>query len=577
MRRAILVALLVAAVAAGAQEAPRAPLPQPPRALEVASPGGAILSFRLHGRTTVELAGTERTPQAAGEAKVESKLGYVEIEIDRGNIKGLEPASGFGQDYLTYVLWAVSQEGAAMNLGEIVVRENRAEGLKVSAPLQTFWLMVTAEPDFAVHDPSPAVVLVSQNQEETRTSNKAVRLPGALMYFSHYNDYQREPAEADYQREPAAAATPKLEAEAGQRPEFLQARKAVELAERSGVLGLPAEEKRAQELLAYGKTFLTDAESRAGQAERDEDLILQYARIATELAESARGLAVGATGGGALQRLTAELEAAKAREAETRAELAQAQRQVTSLNDRLTQLEASLDAERRRTRELEGQVLALRERASLLENQVTNVQQGSSRLQTERGQLCEELRRQLASLGQLSQRGNEMALALASDILFDFNSYDLRPAARENLAKLSILGLLLFPEAAVRYEGHTDLVGEEDYNQWLSEQRALSVYRYFLEDRLDHSQIPDERTDLEARVNTAEQLLKMNFNAARRQAAPRQELLAKLGGVVVGKGMREPLVDERGANDQNRRVTLIFPQTTAGGLTSLCPAVAPAT
>ncbi|MGH9862036.1 MAG: hypothetical protein ACRD35_01285, partial [Candidatus Acidiferrales bacterium] len=193
MRRGIVVVgLLVAAVVAVAQEAPRAPLPQPPRAIEVASPGGALLSFRPRGRTAVELAGTERAPQATGEVKVESKLGYVEIELGRGDIKGLEAASRLGQDYLTYVLWAVSQEGAAMNLGEIVVRENRAEGLKVSAPLQTFWLMVTAEPDFAVHDPSPAVVLVSQNQEETRTSNKAVRVPGALLYFSHYNDYKRE-------------------------------------------------------------------------------------------------------------------------------------------------------------------------------------------------------------------------------------------------------------------------------------------------------------------------------------------------------------------------------------------------
>jgi len=139
-----------------------------------------------------------------------------------------------------------------------------------------------------------------------------------------------------------------------------------------------------------------------------------------------------------------------------------------------------------------------------------------------------------------------------------------------------VLRLLLFPGADIRFEGHTDLAGEEDYNQWLSEQRALSVYRFFLEEQKAQARLSDEREQAESRLAVVEQLLGMNFNAARREAARRTELLGGLGDAVVGKGMREPLAPERGPNEENRRVNLIFPETTAAGLNTVCPAVSPA-
>jgi hypothetical protein len=36
--------------------------------------------------------------------------------------------------------------------------------------------------------------------------------------------------------------------------------------------------------------------------------------------------------------------------------------------------------------------------------------------------------------------------------------------------------------------------------------------------------------------------------------------------------MREPLIPVQGANEENRRVTLIFPEAQAGQLSSLCAA-----
>jgi outer membrane protein OmpA-like peptidoglycan-associated protein len=544
--------VLLAAVLLSAQESPLPP--GAVRAIEVDAPEGAILSFRPRGKTTVELVGTSRYQYPSGKAEVESHTGYVEIKIGRGDIQGLPPASGWGAHYLTYVLWVVPVSGAAMNVGEVVLRDDRSEELKVSAPYQTFWLLVTAEPDFAVSQPSPVAVLVSRSQEQTRTGNKAQPVPGKLIYYTRY---------ADYDTAPAGEQSPGVPAD------LRQARHALALASQHELLGAAApagrdllgEEQQARDFMMQARDYLEQAEA-AVQLESESQEAIQWARTATQMAEDARALATGAA---ATNRLAAEAAA-------LRRSLAQAQRDFTSLGDRFSQLEAALDLERRRTRDLESQLLALREQVSLLEGTAAGAQEDTARLQQERSRLCEELRRQLVSLGQLAQQGDQLTLSLASDILFEFNRYNLQPMARENLAKLAVLRQLLFPEAPMRFEGHTDLVGEEDYNQWLSEQRALAVYRYFLDEQLAQSHIPDESAFLQERQEVVAKLLAMNYNTARRQASQRRGMLAQLGGAVVGKGMSEPLVPERGANEQNRRVALVFPEANARGLSSLCPA-----
>lgn len=565
MKRATLTVLGLLLTTLGLQaQAPPAstPLPAGLQAITVPSPGNAILSFRPRGTTVVELKGTERMPGAEVILKVESRPGFVEIDINRGDIKNLEPAARFGRDFLTYVLWVVSVDGAAMNIGEITFEEGKPISINVTAPYQSFWMMVTAEPDFAVRDPSPIVVLVSQSQEP-EAGNKAHPVPGQLIYYTNYTDYDtRRPAEPP----PSVA------------PELLQARKAVELASKSGILARPTpageeplpDEQRTRQTLEIARDFLARAEA-AFQKEPTSQDGVQFARTAAQIAENARALALGAVGGIYVRQLSRELDRLRARAAACEEELARAQRELASLRHRTAQLEAALDAERRRTKELESQLLALQERISLLEAELEATRKENARLAEERDKICDELRRQLSSLGQLSERGGQLVLTLASDILFDFDRYDLRPAARENLARLAVVRLLLFPNAQVRYEGHTDLVGDEDYNQWLSEQRALAVYHYFLQDGIARTENESERAPLEEKLNLVEQLLKMNYNQARRQAAQRQEWLAPLGDAVVGKGLREPVVAEKGPNEKNRRVTLIFPPAQAGQLTTLCP------
>ena len=76
------------------------------------------------GATKLNFAGTDLMPSANGEAKVESKKGYIEIEVEFGN---LQKPTSFGSEYLTYVMWAISPEGRAVNLGEVLSRRQRPQ------------------------------------------------------------------------------------------------------------------------------------------------------------------------------------------------------------------------------------------------------------------------------------------------------------------------------------------------------------------------------------------------------------------------------------------------------------------
>ena len=95
-------------------------------------------------------------PSANGEAKVNSKRGSIEIDAEFGD---LQRPTTFGNEYLTYVLWAISPEGRAVNLGEVLVGGNHRSKLHVTTDLQAFALIVTAEPYYAVRQPSNVVVL----------------------------------------------------------------------------------------------------------------------------------------------------------------------------------------------------------------------------------------------------------------------------------------------------------------------------------------------------------------------------------------------------------------------------------
>jgi hypothetical protein len=267
--------------------------------LQVQEPHGQILSYRyLSGSTEVLMRGTRRAPDARIKLKIGSRPGFVELDINRGQITGLKPASQFGRDFLTYVLWAVSVDGKASNLGEITFEESRPISINVTTPYQTFWLMLTAEPSYAVVDPSPVVVLYSTAENSREPPEKvALTIPGNMYYYTHYAAYDMKPTGKN--------SAPNA---------LLQARKAVELASKSDIFANKRssgpevfEEKRTREALKQARAFLERAEQAYKENPNGSD-VTQFSRTAAQIAENARALAQGAVGGALVTQLQNEVE-----------------------------------------------------------------------------------------------------------------------------------------------------------------------------------------------------------------------------------------------------------------------------
>ena len=267
------------------------------KVIELNHPDGQILSYRhLAGSIEVNMRGTRLAKDARIKLKIGSRPGFVELDINRGGISGLKPAHQLGKDFLTYVLWAVSIDGRASNLGEITFEGEQPVAVNLTTPYQTFWLMVTAEPNYAVVDPSSQVVLYSVKPDSPNES-KALTIRGDLFYFTHYSTYDSAQADADH----------------GAPNQLLQARKAVEMASKSSVSVSKndqhtrlKEEEYTEEALDQARTFLARAEAAYTTDPKGRDVI-QFARTAAQSAENARALALGAVGGALVRQLENEL------------------------------------------------------------------------------------------------------------------------------------------------------------------------------------------------------------------------------------------------------------------------------
>jgi hypothetical protein len=135
------------------------------------------------GSSKLDFAGTTLMPSATGEARVNSKRGSIEVDAEFGN---LQKPTTFGNEYLTYVLWAISPEGRAVNLGEVLVGDNHRSKLHVTTDLQAFALIITAEPYYAVRQPSNAVVLENVVRDDTKGTSEAVNAKYELMERGGY-------------------------------------------------------------------------------------------------------------------------------------------------------------------------------------------------------------------------------------------------------------------------------------------------------------------------------------------------------------------------------------------------------
>src|SRR5688572_12881189 len=221
------------------------------------------------GFTMIDFRGTSLAPAAQGEARVEGEGGYIKIKAKFDDL----PAAGqFGREYLTYVLWAITPEGRATNLGELQIDNDDAR-LEVTTELQAFGLVVTAEPYFAVTQPSDVVVLENAVRRGTRGNVETIQARYELLRRGTY-----------LMNEDASRLTIKP-LEPGAPLDLAEARNAVELARLAGA------DRFATDTFAKAARLLAEAEE-ARERRRNRNAVMMPARQAAQTAEDARLIAL---------------------------------------------------------------------------------------------------------------------------------------------------------------------------------------------------------------------------------------------------------------------------------------------
>ncbi len=471
------------------------------------------------GSTGINLKGTDLLPQAMGEAKVEAKQGATTVEL---KCKGLASPTKFGSEFLTYVMWAISPEGRAANMGELSVNENGEGTRKSSTPMQMFSIIVTAEPYFAVRMPSELLVL----ENEVRKGTK-----GKIFIVNDYKLMKK----AQYQKKANPLA---LTMDLKKVPlEMYEARNAFEIARQS------ASEKYAPEIFTKAEASLKIAENSLARKANAKEII-STALQAVQFSEDARALAVQRQ---EEERIASEREAAAAAaKAEAEAKAAAEARAAKQRADEESRRQAELAAAREARMKAEAEAAAVKAKAEAdaaaarakAEADALKAREEAAKAEAGRAQkAAEELRAKL--LQQFSQvldtRDSERGLVVnMSDVLFDTGKYTLRSETREKLARIA--GIVLnYPGLKLEAEGHTDNVGSAELNQKLSEQRAESVRVYLTAQGIPESSITSSGKGFSIPVAS-------NETAAGRQKNRRVELIisGEVIGTSIGKGVPNP-------------------------------------
>jgi outer membrane protein OmpA-like peptidoglycan-associated protein len=442
------------------------------------------------GDTKVDFQGTALMPQAIGEAKVSGEQGYMNVEakFDR-----FAAASSFGSEYLTYVLWAVTPEGRATNLGEVQIDGDNAE-IKVTTELQAFGLIVTAEPYFAVTQPSDVVVMENVVRDGTEGRVEVIQAKYELLRRGSYLMNQN------------AAALKLKPLEPGAPLDLAQARNAVELARLAGAdrfaeetfnkaAGLLATAEEAREKKQRGNAVMMPARQAAQTAEDARLIGLQRQEDSYVAEERARALgreqkALDLAQAEAARSRQADLEAQAARTArdlaERQAQTAAAARAAAELDARTaaagqaTAQRAAADSDAARAAAEAARAQAEAAQAAA-EAQTRQAQGAAAQSEQDKTALREQLRTQLNVVLDTRETARGLIVNL-SDVLFDTASSTLKPGAREKLARVS--GILASHDGLrLAVEGHTDSVGTDAYNQGLSERRAESVRAYLVDQK----------------------------------------------------------------------------------------------
>lgn len=223
--------------------------------------------------TPIGFRGTVLMPQAKGEAVVESKRGVVEVDAKFQNVGAPQR---FGLEYLTYVLWAITPEGKAQNLGELVLNGSDKGKLRVAVNLQSFALIVTAEPYYSVAQPSGVVIMENRVLPETVGKVEEVDAKYDLLPVKPFNyDIQAGQARANSQG-------PKLSMDQYEAVQALyQALNAIQMASAAGA------DQSAAETMKKARDLYEQARQQQA-AKSDSKQVVATAREAVQAAEDAR-------------------------------------------------------------------------------------------------------------------------------------------------------------------------------------------------------------------------------------------------------------------------------------------------
>jgi len=511
--------------------------PTPTFRVNVISRSVQAVNYRHRsGATKLDFAGTNLMTPANGVAQVNSKRGAIEIEAEFGN---LEKPTTFGNEYLTYILWAISPEGRAVNLGEVLLGGNHRSKLHVTTDLQAFALIVTAEPYYAVRQPSNVVVLENVVREDTKGTTEAVNARYELMERGGY-------IPTGYKFDPVVL-NAKLPLE------FFEARNALRIAQSEG------SEQYAGESYQHAVELMNHADEYATRKHIDKKPLIAVSREAVQTAEDARAVAVKKMDEVRLANERQDSSDAQAKSQEqandatrqkqqaqsdaAKAQAATAQAESDAINAQAARAQAESDATRARTDAADAQAATAKAKSDMADSQAsaaaalsaTQADADQSRLaaqqaqlraqqaETEKAAMRTKLSDQLNKILQTRDSARGLIVSM-SDVLFDTGKYSLKPGAREKLAKVAGI-LLAYPGLNIEVGGYTDNVGGDAMNQTLSENRAGSVRDYLVREGVSTNSVSSRGFGNTLPVAS-------NDNSAGRQRNRRVELL--VSGEAIG-------------------------------------------
>lgn len=516
---------------AAAQNSP-APAPMP-ASTPTASVSRTVkaLHYRPGSSLKIVFRATELMPNATGEAKIEGKKATITIDAKFQNV---EDATKFGLEYLTYVLWAISPEGRADSLGEVMLEHGNGH-IKTSTDMQTFGLILTAEPYFAVSQPGNTVVFESVLPEGVG-QGEDIETKYELLGRGTYSSANEKIQNAIFGIDRSMPL------------ELFEARNAVRIAH------IAAGDKYATSILPKADQQLMQAET-AYRQKQGKAAIESAARETAQTAEEARVMAVKqraedeAQAKAAAEKLAAEQREAQARadaesESKRRADAEAAQKEAEAAKAAAEQAraeaqQAAQEASRQKEEAEKAKAEAVAQQQQLAaetakaQEAAAQSDQLRAQAEKEKQELRARLLQQLNTV--LSTRDTARGLiSNMSDVLFKTGSFELAPGARERLAKVSGI-LLAYPSLHVQVEGHTDSVGADEYNQTLSEKRAGAVRDYFVQQG-----VPSD--SIEARGFGKTVPIASNETAEGRQQNRRVELV--LSGDAIGNNPETSAVQQ---------------------------------